>query len=453
MDIKFEKTGNVSAKITLAFEPGDYQPKVEKTLKDLSKRAQMPGFRPGKVPMGIIRKMHGTQAKAEAINSLLQDNLFDYIKKHNIDMLGEPLSDEKQEPQDIEKQDSFTFVFDIPLAPEFDITLGSDDTVDYYDIQVSDEMVTRQLDALQQQAGHPEDVDSYEEKDILRGELVELGEDGQPKADGISVEMASIMPAYFTSDDQKKLFEGAKKGETLTFNPNKAYEGNEAELSTLLKINKDDVKNHAGDFSFKIDTISRFVPAELNQEFFDKVFGKDAEIKDEAAARTKIAEQIKDVQVHDSDYKFLLDVRAYAEKKVGDLEFPEDLLKRVLKANNKDKDEKFFEENFPKSIAELKWQLIKDKLVKANDIKVDDKDVKQAAINAARYQFAQYGMNNIPDEYLENYAQSMLKNRDQVNMLVNRCIDDKLAACLKGVVTLNHKEISTEDFTKMFEEA
>lgn len=453
MNIQFDKTGNVSAKLTIQLTKDDYQPKVDKALKDISRKAQMPGFRPGKVPMNLIKKMYGTQTKADEINKLLQDSLFNYIKENKVNMLGEPLGNEEQKPQDIETQDDFSFAFDIALSPEFDIKLTDKDTIDYYDIEVSEDAITKQLGALQQQAGHPESVEVYADKDILRGTLAELDADGNPKEGGIVVDTASLMPTYFKDEEQKKLFEGAKKNEVITFNPSKAYNGNEAELSSLLKIKKEEVAGHTGDFSYQVDEISRFMPAELNEEFFTKTFGKDADVKDEASARAKIKEQIQSLQVNDSDYKFLLDLRAYCEKKVGTLEFPDDLLKRFLQSQNKDKEEDYVEKNYPKSVEELKWQLIKSKLVSAQGIKVEDKDVKQAALQAARYQFAQYGMNNIPDEYLENYAQEMLKHREQVNGLVERCIDQKLTAALKNVVNLNHKPVSAEDFTKLFEEA
>lgn len=450
MNIQFDKVGNVSGELTIHMEKADYEAKVNKALKEFCQKAQMPGFRKGKVPMSLVKKMYGTQAKAEEVNKLLQDSLFNYIKENNVNMLGEPLGSEKQEPQDIEKQDNFTFIFDIALAPEFTAELTNSDHVDYYDIQVDEEMITKQLDALRQQAGHPEDVEEYADRDILRGTLAELNEEGQPKEGGVVVETASLMPQYFKNDDEKKAFEGAKKNQVVSFNPNTAYEGNETELSALLKVDKEDVKNHAGNFSFEIHEISRFVPAELDEEFFDKVFGKD-NVKNEEEARVKVKENIQNLQINDSDYKFLLDVRAYMENKVGTLEFADDLLKKIMKANNKDKDENYVEENYAKSIDELRWHLIKEQLVKANNVKVEDKDVKASAIQAARYQFAQYGMNNIPDEYLENYAQEMLKNQDQVHGLVERCIDQKLTAALKEVVTLNHKEISSQDFAKMFE--
>ncbi len=451
MDIKFDKVGNVSGELTISMVKADYEAQVTKSLKDFSHKAQMPGFRPGKVPMSLVKKMYGTSAKAEEVNKLLESTLFNYIKENKINMLGEPLSSEKQEAQDIEKQDDFTFIFDIALAPEFKAELTKDDTVDYYDIEVSEDMISKQPGALQQQAGHPEEVEAYESNDILRGTLAELDENGQPKEGGLVIETASLMPKYFKSDDEKAKFEGSKKNDVVTFSPSAAYEGNEAELSALLKVDKEKVADYAGNFSYQIDSISRFVPAELNEEFFEKVFGKDAEVKSEEDARAKVKETIQNLQVNDSDYKFLLDVRAYMDSKVGNLEFPEDLLKKIMKANNKDKDEKFVEDNFEKSIVELKWHLIKEQLVEANNVKVDDKDVKSAAVQAARFQFAQYGMTNIPDEYLENYAQEMLKNREQVNGLVERCIDQKLTEALKEVVTLNHKAISAEDFTKMFD--
>ena len=451
MDIQFEKVGKVSGVITINMVKADYEANVKKLLKELGKKIQMPGFRPGHVPANLVKKMYGTQAKAEEVNKLLQDSLFDYIKTKKINMLGEPLGSEKQEPQDIEKQDDFTFIFDIAIAPKFKAELTAEDNVDYYDIEVSDDMITKQLGALQQQAGHPESVDSYEERDILRGTLAELDENGQPKEGGIVIETSSLMPAYFKNEEQKNIFAGAKKNDVITFNPTTAYEANEAELMSLFKVEKDDVQNHAGNFSFQVNEISRFVPAALDQEFFDKAFGKD-EVKSEEEARNKIKESIQDLHKNDSDYKFLIDVRAYMENKVGKLEFADDLLKKIMKANNKDKDDKFIEDNYAKSIEMLKWQLIKDQLVKANKIKVDDKDVKAAAVQAARFQFAQYGMNNIPDEYLENYAQEMLKHQEQVSQLVDRCVDQKLAEALKTVVTLNHKNISAEDFAKMFEE-
>ncbi len=451
MNISFEKSGNVNGCITINMVKTDYENQVKKSLKNISQKASMPGFRPGKVPMSLVTKMYGVQTKADEINKLLSDSLLGYIKENNVNMLGEPLVSEKQQEQDIEKQDDFTFVFDIALAPEFTAELSEKDNIEYYDIEVTDKMVEEQVNQMAQRAGHPENVDTYGgDRDILRGILAELDENGAPKEDGKVVEKASLMPIYFKSEDQKKIFEGAKVNDVITFNPSAAYEGNDTEVASLLRVKKEEVENYKGDFSFQVEEISHFVPAEINNELFDAIYGKDT-VKTKEEFEAKIREQIANQFVADSDYKFLLDVRAHLEKKVGELEFPDALLKKFMLQNNKDKGEQFVEDNYAKSIEELKWHLIKEQLVKANKIDVSQEDVKAQAINAARMQFAQYGMNNIPDEYLEQYAAEMLKKQEQVNGLVERCIEVKLQAALKNVVTLQHKSISVEDFSKMFE--
>ncbi len=450
MDISLEKASNASAVLTVKMEKSDYEERVNKALRELSQKVKMPGFRPGKVPVGLIRKMYGPQAKAEEVNKLLGEKLYEYIRENKVNMLGEPLASEKQVPQDIEAQDDFEFVFDIAVAPEFQIELNAEDHIAYYDIEVTEEQIDEQVKQLTQRGGHPESVDTYADRDVLRGVLAELDENGQVKEGGLQVEKVSLMPTYFSNDEQKQLFNEAKKNSVVVFNPSKAYEGKDTEIASLLKVKKEEVAVHTGDFSFQIDEISRFVPATLNQEFFDQVFGKDT-VKSEEEFRGKVKESIAMQHSADSDYKFLLDARSYAEQKVGELEFADNLLKKVMLQNNKEKDEKFVEENYTKSIEELKWHLIKEKLVAAYQIKVDDKALKEMALQTVRFQFAQYGMVNIPEEYMEQYAGEMLKKKEQVNMLVDRCIDTKIVAALKESVTLDHKSISVDDFRKMFE--
>jgi len=450
MNISLEKVGNVNAVITVNMVKADYEENVKKAIKSISKKAQMPGFRPGKVPAGLVQKMYGTQAKADEVNKLLGEKLYAYIKENNVNMLGEPLPSEKQEPQDIENQDDFVFVFDIALAPEFTATLNNEDKITYYDIEINDEQVTEQVNQLAQRGGHPEKVESYEDRDILRGILAELDENNQPKEGGIVIETASLMPLYFKNDDQKGIFANAKVNDVITFNPSQAYEGSDAEVAALLKIKKEEVAGHNGNFSFQVNEISRFVPATLDQDFFNQVFGEGV-VNSEEEFRNKVKEGLANQHVAEADFKFLLDVRAYMEQKVGQLEFPEELLKKIMKANNPDKEESYVEDNFAKSIEELKWHLIKEQLVKANEIKIEDKDVKATAIQATRFQFAQYGMTSIPEEYLEQYAAEMMKDKNQVNNLVERAIDNKLIVSLKNVVTLEHKSISADDFEKLFD--
>ena len=451
MNISIEKTG-VTAVVTLQMEKADYQDAVKKELKNIATKAEMPGFRKGKVPFGFVQKRFGVQVKADEINKLLGTKLMEYIRENNVNVLGEPMPAASQEPLDIEKDDDFTFKFDVALAPEFECKLDSNDTVDYYDIEITDEQVEAQVKMFAQQAGHPENVEDYQDRDILRGALAEQDAEGNVLEGGISVEKASLMPAYFKGEAQKALFEGAKVGDVLTINPAEAYDNNENELAALFKIEKEQVAEHKGNFTFQVEEISRFVPAEMNQEFFDRVF-EEGEVKSEEEFRTKVRELMATQHVADSDYKFLIDVRKYCEDKVGALEFPLELLKRFMVAQNEDKENaaEYVEKNFDKSIEELKWHLIKEQLVAANEVRINDADVKEQALKATRFQFMQYGMNNIPEEYVERYAEEMLKNQQQVQGLVERAIDEKLAAALKNVVALNHKAVSVEDFQKLFE--
>ncbi|MDE6646463.1 MAG: trigger factor, partial [Prevotella sp.] len=345
------------------------------------------------------------------------------------------------------------FKFDIAVAPEFEAKLSGKDHVPYYNITVDDKLVDQQVEMYQSRAGHYDKVEQYdaEQRDMLKGDLRELDAEGNVKEGGITVADAVLMPQYIKADDQKKLFDGAKLGDIITWNPRKAYPESDVEVSSLLKIQKEEVKDHEGDFTFQVTEISRFMKAEVNQELFDMALGKDA-VKDEKEFRQKIADQISQQFKADSDYKFLLDVRAHMEKKVGKLEFPEALLKRIMLNNNKDKGEDFVEKNFEASIKELGWHMIKEQLVAAQGIKVEDDDLKNVAKEAARAQFAQYGMSNVPEEYLDNYAAEMLKKRENVDGLVDRAVDVKLSAALKNVVKLDEKDITLEDFQKLLSE-
>lgn len=452
MKISFENPDKVTGVLTLTIEEADYKENVEKTLKTYRKKANVPGFRPGQVPMGMIKKQFGTSIKVEEINKQLGEKIYGYIKENNIQMLGEPLPNtDKQKELDFEKDNTFDFVFDIAVAPEFNVELTSKDTIDYNNITVDDDLINRQIDMFASRAGHYDKVDEYKENDMLKGDLHELDEKGGTKEGGITVEAAVLMPNYIKVDDQKKLFDGSKVNDIILFNPKKAYPESDVEISSLLKISKEAAANVTSDFSYQITEISRFVSAEVNQELFDQVYGQ-GNVKDEKDFREKIAEGLKIQLDVDSDFKFIQDVRSYLEKKIGKLTFPDSLLKKIMLNNNKDKGEEFVEKNYENSIKELTWHLIKEQLVKANDIKINDKDIKDAAKEAARAQFAQYGMTNIPDEYLENYASEMLKKQETVEGLADRSIERKLTDALKKIVKLKIKSVSLDDFNKMMEE-
>ncbi len=450
MKISFENPDKVNGLLTLTVEEADYKENVEKTLKNYRKKANVPGFRPGMVPMGMIKRQFGTTAKVDEINKLLGEQIYKYVQDNNIQMLGEPLPSDKQEPVDMEKEAPYTFMFDIAVAPEFKAELTGDDTIDYYTITVDDKIIDQQIDMFASRAGHYDKVEDYQANDMLKGDIRELDENGNTKEGGITVEGAVLMPEYIKVEDQKKLFDGAKLGDIITFNPKKAYPESDVEVSSLLKMKKEEVADLTADFSYQITEISRYVKAEVNQELFDQVYGKDV-IKDEKDFREKIAEGLKAQFAVDSDFKFIQDVRKYLENKVGALTYPDVLLKRIMLNNNKDKGQEFVEKNYEQSIKELTWHLIKEQLVKANGVKIENADIEETAKEAAKAQFAQYGMNNIPEEYIENYAKDMLKKKEYIDSFVDRSIDRKLTEILKNVVKLDNKTATLEEFNKMMQ--
>ena len=451
MNVSFQNIDKVSGLLTVKLERADYQEKVDKSLKTFRQKAQIPGFRKGMVPMSLVKKMYGKSVIAEEVNKLLSEKVYDYIKSNNVNMLGEPLpNEEKQQVIDFDTMEEFEFVFDIALAPEFKAEVSNTDKVDYYTIEVTDEMVENQVKAYTQRNGKYDQVSAYEDNDMLKGLIAELDENGNTKEGGIQVEGAVLMPSYMKNEEQKAIFANAKVNDVLVFNPNAAYDGHDAEIASLLKIEKEAAAEMKSNFSFQVEEITRFVPGDLNQELFDQVFGKDA-VKTEEEFRAKVKEGIAAQFVADSDYKFLIDARKMLMEKVGKLEFPDALLKRIMLLNNKEKGEEFVAENYEKSVEELTWHLIKEQLVKDNEIKVEQEDVINMAKDATKAQFAQYGMMTVPEDILENYAQEMLKKKENVDGLVGRVVEAKLATALKAKVTLNNKTVSMEEFNKMFE--
>ena len=444
MNISLENIDKVNAVMTAVVEPADYTEKYEKAIKDAKKKMNMPGFRPGMVPVGLIKKQFGESILAEEVNKILQDGLFGYIRENKVNMLGEPLPTEDNNKVVLKEGESFTFKFELAIAPEFEVSLTKKDKIDYFNVNVSDEMVQNQVDMYRQRGGKYEQVDSYEDNDMIKGVITELDVENPVTAEGVV-----MLPKYFKNDDQKKLFDGVKTNDIVTFNPSVAYDNNEAELTSLLKVEKADALNHKGEFNFQITEITRFVLGPVDQELFDTVF-PGGEVKSEDEFRARVKTLISDQFKKDSDYKFLLDVRKYVTEKIGKLEFPEEKLKKILLANTGDQAK--VDAQFDKSIEELTWHLIKEKLVEQNEVKVEDEDVKEMAKEVTRMQFAQYGMLNIPDEYLENSVKEMLKKRETVDNLIDRCIEVKLGVAIKEKVTLNEKTVSAEEFNKSFEQ-
>ncbi len=448
MNITFENPDKVSGVLTFVIEEADYQEDVNAQLKKYRKQANIPGFRPGQAPMGMIKRQVGAQVKVDVINKLVGEKLYDYVKENKINMLGEPMPHLGEEPVDLDAPAPYTLKFDIAVAPEFKAELSKDDKIAYYNIAVDDKLVDQQIEAFASRAGSYQKVDEYQDNDMLKGDLRELNEDGSTKDGGITVSEASMLPSYITVEEQKALFNGAKVGDIITFNPKKAYPTSNVEISSLLKISKEEAENVTADFSFQVTEISRYTKHAIDKELFDMVYGDD-NVKDEADFRAKVVAGIQDQMNQNADFRLLQDVRTYVESKIGEVKYADELMKRIMLANNKDKGAEYVDKNYEASIKELTWSLAKNQIVEALGIKIEDADVKAAAIDMTRMQFAQYGMNSVPEEYLTQYAEEMLKKPEQVDTFINIAVDRKLMVALKDVVTLETKEISFEDFQKL----
>ena len=451
MNISFEKVDNVNALLTVNIDKADCQENVDKVLKNYRKNANVPGFRKGMVPMGLIKRQYEKAVLAEEVDKLMQDKVNEYIRENKINMLGMPLpNEEKMKPVDFDTQDAFEFVFDIALAPEFKIELNEKDTIPYYNVEVTEDMINRQVDMYKDRAGKYEKFEQYQDNDMLKGLLVELDENGNAKEGGLQVESAVMMPSYMKNEEQKAIFANAKLNDVLTFNPAEAYDNNESELASLLRIKKEEVANHKSNYTYQIEEIQRHVPAELNQTLFDVVFGEGA-VKSEEEFRNRIKADMERQLREDSDFRFIVDLRDYPMKKVGEVTFPEATLKRVMLANNRDKGADYVEKNFEGSIKELTWHLIKEQLVEANGIKVNDDDVKAMARQTTLAQFAQYGMGSVPEDLLDKYVKQTLEKPENVENMISRVIENKLGETLKGKVNLDNKTISLDDFNKLFQ--
>jgi trigger factor len=438
-----------NAIVTLRIEKADYAEKVEKNLRDYRKKANIPGFRKGMVPVSLINKMYGKAVMAEEINKIVSEELYNFVRENKVNMLGEPLPNlTEQKEIDFNTQEDFEFVFDLGLAPEFEVELSKKDKVVSYSIAVSDEMIDNQVKSYTARYGKYIQEDIVEEKDMLKGEILEM-ENGKVNESGIKLIDAVLTPAYMKDDAQKALFVGAAKGTIITFNPQKAYE-NETEISSLLKISKDEAKFIDSDFQFKIEGITRYHESEIDQEFFDKIYGEGV-VTSEAEFRTKIKENIQESLSGDSDYKFGVDAREMILAKFSDLTFPDAFLKRWVLASNENLTAETLEADYPKMIADLKWQLIKDKLIKSSDLKIEAIDIEEYSKKITKAQFAQYGMVGMDDEMISNYAKDMLKKEETYKGIVEKVIENKVFEAVKSTVKLDIKEVSIEEFNKMFE--
>ncbi|MCK4662770.1 MAG: trigger factor [Bacteroidales bacterium] len=449
MNITQEKIDELNACLKIKIEKEDYQEKVDNVLKDYRKKAKIDGFRHGMVPKGLIKKMYGTAILVEEINKLVSESISKFLIDEKLNILGEPLPNEKeQKPIDWDNQQEFELTFDLGLAPEFELNLTKRDKIPYYDIIVDDEFINSSIENHTKRYGTNTNVDITEDSDLIKGEIIQVNEKDEIVKDGIKVEDALISLAVIKNEEIKKKFIGANIKQIITFNPKTAFE-NETEISSLLKISKDEAKNLNSDFQITISEILRFVPAEINQELFDKVYGKDV-IKNEEEFKNKIEKDIKISLNKESDYRLIFDAKEKLIKKFK-LNLPDEFLKRWLLVTNKELTEEKIDKEFEYFINDLQWQLIKNKIIKNNELNVTENEILEYARNATRMQLMQYGMMNIEDEMLNNYAQEILNKPEEKQKISESLYENKIIDYLKEKVKIDTKQITFKEFNKLFE--
>lgn len=446
MKIEYAKVDDVNGVITMVVEESDYADQVKKQLKEIGKKHAEPGFRPGHVPAALLEKKYGSYARQEAINEVVGNALFDFIKREELNVLGNPVPDEDNRITDDNKE--FVLKFKVGVAPEFELKLDKDVHMPYYKITVSDEMINRQDEAMRRRFGKQVPGEEVDATALVKGVLTELAADGTVKEGGIVVENGIVSPQYFKSDDQRALFIGKKVGDTVVFNPSATCDANPAEMSSMLNIDKNDVNNHLGDFSMAISEIIVLKEAELGEEYYKEVFGD--KVTDEAGYRAAVKEMIAGSLIGDQNYRFTLDAENVIREQVGELQLPDEVLKDFLIAQNETLTRENIDAEYAGIRKQLVWDLEKDKAGRQLDVKVEEADLLQTASMIARQQFAQYGMTNVPDETVANYAKQILSDEKAHAQVARQTADMKLFNAIRNAVTLDEKEVSVDEFNALF---
>jgi trigger factor len=451
MNITRQNIDDLNAVLKLQLEKNDYEERVSKILKDYRKKANIPGFRPGNVPISLIKKMYYKPVLVEEINKIVGEKITAYLKDENISALGDPLPNETEnKPVDWENDTEFEFVFDLGLAPSFDLNISKKDKIKVYDINLEDKMIDNYIDNYTRRFGRYVDTDVIQDNELVKGDIAECDAKGIPVNEGIKAEESTIYLEIIKDENEKKAFVGKKLGDIVVFDLKKAFPNN-TEIASILKVDKDKVEAAGSFYQFTVKSVMRFEKAEANQELFDKVYGADV-IKTEEDFRKKISDEISSALKSESNYKFLIDTRDYFLKKY-DLKLPDAFLKRWLKFMNEGKltDEQI-EKEYPLFEENMKWQLIKNKVVKEANIEVKEDQVVEYAKEVTRNQFKQYGLNNVPDEQIDSYSVNLLKKEADVRKMVDKLLEDKVLEYIKENITEDVKPISSEDFGKLFNE-
>lgn len=448
MNVTLDKTGNVSAKLTVSVEEKDYQDKVTKDLKEIGKRHAIPGFRQGHVPFGELKRRFGKQVTSDVINREVYEAVSKYIQENNLSILGEPLPVEVKE-LDLVNQKDFTFEYEIGLAPEIDVKIDKETKLPFNLIEVSQEMIDQQNQAFRERFGAQVPGETFEPKALVKGAIMELNEDGTVKEseDAIQVINGIVAPMYFKSKEEADKFEGKKVGDKVVFNPYKTCDGNATELSSMLQIDKERAAHVTGDFELAISEIIVVKLAELNEEFFKNVFGDKVKTEEEyfAALKNMIAQQL----IGNSNMLFRADTEKILVEKYGNVELPVEFLKKWLVARNDGFTAENIDAEFARMEPSLKWQLIKERIAKQLDVKIEEADVLNHAKFIAANQFAQYGMTNIDDETLADYAKRILADKQYRPRIVEEVGDIKLFTAIKNAADIEEKTVSLDEFKEL----
>jgi trigger factor len=449
MNITRESIDDLNAVLKIQVEKADYDGNVEKVLRDYRKKANIKGFRPGMVPIGLIKKMYGKAVQIDEINKVVTENIQKYLTDEKIEILGDPLPKiDDNEKIDFDTQESFTFSFDLGLAPSFETKLSKKNKVTYYEITADDKMKNDYLDNYTRRYGKFEKADISEEKDILKGKIETLDEKKNPVSEGILADDTTLSIEVIKDKKIKKQFIGRVEKDSIDFDLRKAFP-NDNEIAGLLKKQKEEVGKVEGDFRFTINEISRFRPAEINKELFDRIYGENI-VHTEEEFFNRINEEITTNLRNESDYKLSVDLKKLAIEK-SEFLLPEAFLKRWLLKVNEKTTEELVEKDFDTFSRDLKWQLIRNKIVRMNELKITEEELQKEAEKITRLQFSQYGLFYATDEQVANYAKETLKREEDAKRIADKILEEKVNLILKDTVKLENKTVSIEEFNKLFE--
>ncbi len=448
MNISRENSDNVNAVLKVKIEKADYEKAVNDQLKEYRQKASIPGFRPGKVPAGLIKRRFGTAILVDEVNKILSRKLSEYLVEEKLNILGEPLPNEEQQQSiNWETDEAFEFAFDIAYAPEIKINLDKRSKFNYYKIEVSEKMIDEQVEHATRQLGKNVPDDMVKKDSSVRGDFVQVDENGEEIAEGIQPKDVLMAIDLMKDEKTKKEFIGKKAGDIVVFDPVKTYE-NRHEVGHMLNISHEQADELNSSFKFTINEILKFEKAELNEELFKNLYGENTEVKTVEDFRNRIKEEIAENLRYSSDHKFAHDTRDALIEKAG-IELPEAFLKRWLVTVNKELTEEQIENEFSYFLSDLKWQLITDSLIKENELKVTPEETQAFAKQMARAQYNQYGIFDIPEEQIESFAKIILEKPEESERIYKKLYEDKVIEVVKDKVTIQESEVSQEKFNEL----